>query len=137
MCHFPRRYIRDLKNETDESLHVVLEATDRTYDKKEGKLQRGLEGFQIILLEQRLWQSNGIFRNVGSLLVTASITFKLTLTIHSCLSLSSHLYIIWFYMPSLRVISPLHLLNKPTFPSLLNMWLKIWWCCFIKTLFFR
>lgn len=38
-------------------------------------------------------------------------------------------------MPSLRVFSPFHFLNKSTFLSFLNMWLNTWWWCF-KTLFF-
>ena len=38
------------------------------------------------------WQSNGLFRNLGNLLVTTFFTFKVHLIIHFCLSLSSYLY---------------------------------------------
>lgn len=82
-------------------------------------------------------QSNGLLRNLGNLLVTTFFTFKLNLIIHFCLSLSSHLYFYSSTCPAWRIFSPLHLVNKPTFPSLLNMWLKLWFCCFTKTLFFN
>ena len=38
------------------------------------------------------WQLNGLFRNLGNLLVTTFFTFKVHLIIHFCLSLSSYLY---------------------------------------------
>ena len=54
-------------------------------------------------IKTSILQSNGLFRNLGNLLVITFFTFKLHLIIHFCLSLSSYLYFYSSTCPAWRV----------------------------------